>query len=89
LLGAPSNRRVRGLVIAGTGAGTFKDTWDVALEKAIGLGVKVWISSRCVWGKPQPQAHQNSGELVVLPPAKACMALALALLAQDEERSAL
>jgi L-asparaginase len=89
LLSAPSNRRVRGLVMAGTGAGTFKDAWEAALEKAIGLGVKVWISSRCVWGKPLPQAHQKTGELVDLPPAKACMALALALLAQDEERSAL
>ena len=89
LLSAPSNTPVRGLVMAGTGAGTFKDAWDAALGKAIGLGVKVWISSRCAWGKPLPQAHQKSGELVDLPPAKACMALALALLAQDEERSAL
>ncbi|MFM7802461.1 MAG: asparaginase domain-containing protein, partial [Limnohabitans sp.] len=86
LLSAQSHTHMRGLVVAGTGAGTFKDTWNAALAKAIGLGVKVWVSSRCAWGKPQPQAHQNIGELVNLPPAKACMALALDLMAQDEKK---
>ena len=89
LLNAQSNTRLRGLVIAGTGAGTYKDAWNGSLQKAIGLGVAVWISSRCAWGKSLPQAHQNIGQLVNLPPAKACVALALSVLSQDEKKSAL
>jgi L-asparaginase len=85
LVNAQSKRRLRGLVIAGTGAGTFKSGWNDALQKANGLGIAVWISSRCAWGNAQPQAHQTCGRLVDLPPAKACMALALSILSQDEK----
>jgi len=89
LLNAQSNTRLRGLVIAGTGAGTYKDTWNGSLQKAIGLGVAVWISSRCAWGNALPQANQTMGQQVDLPPAKACVALALSVLSQDEKKSAL
>jgi L-asparaginase len=88
LLTAQSQTRLSGLVIAGTGAGTFQEAWQTALQKAINLGVEVWISSRCAWGKSLPQAHQNIGQLVDLPPAKACMALALSVLSQDNKKSA-
>jgi len=89
LLNAQSNTRLRGLVIAGTGAGTFKDAWNGSLQKAIGLGVAVWISSRCAWGNALPQANQTMDQQVDLPPAKACVALALSVLSQDEKKSAL
>jgi L-asparaginase len=89
LLNAQSNTRVRGLVIAGTGAGTYKDAWNGSLQKAIGLGVAVWISSRCAWGNALPQANQTMDQQVDLPPAKACVALALSVLSQDEKKSAL
>ena len=56
---------------------------------AIGLGVAVWISSRCAWGNALPQANQTMGQQVDLPPAKACVALALSVLSQDEKKSAL
>jgi L-asparaginase len=89
LLNAQSNTRLRGLVIAGTGAGTYKDAWNGSLQKAIGLGVAVWISSRCAWGNALTQANQTMGQQVDLPPAKACVALALSVLSQDEKKSAL
>ena len=72
-----------------TGAGTYKDAWNDSLQKAIEVGVAVWISSRCTWGNALPQAHQTMGQRVDLPPAKACVALALSLLSQDEKKSAL
>ena len=89
LLNAQSHTRLRGLLIAGTGAGTYKDAWNDSLQKAIEVGVAVWISSRCTWGNALPQAHQTKGQRVDLPPAKACVALALSLLSQDEKKSAL
>jgi L-asparaginase len=89
LLNAQSHTRLRGLLIAGTGAGTYKDAWNDSLQKAIEVGVAVWISSRCTWGNALPQAHQTMGQRVDLPPAKACVALALSLLSQDEKKSAL
>jgi L-asparaginase len=79
---------LRGLVVAGTGAGTFSPAWEAGLQAAVRQGVQVWISSRCTWGQALPQAQQNCGELTGLPPAKACMALALQLMAEDEKSSA-
>ena len=79
---------LRGLVVAGTGAGTVNTAWEGKLQLAQSRGVKVWLTSRCAWGRALPQAQQRCGELTDLPPAKACMALALALMAQDEKESA-
>jgi L-asparaginase len=84
-----ASQPVRGLVVAGTGAGTFKPDWEEALLGAASLGVEVWISSRCTWGRASQQAQQKIGVLTQLPPAKACMALALSVMHQDEKKSAL
>jgi len=85
----PASQALRGLVVAGTGAGTFKPEWEEALHLAVSSGVEVWISSRCAWGRALPQAQQEIGVLTDLPPAKACMALALSVMQQDEKKSAL
>ena len=79
---------LRGLVVAGTGAGTVKPSWQKALQMAMSQGIEVWLTSRCTWGRALPQAQQEAGTLIDLPPAKACMALALHLMAQDEAASA-
>ena len=85
----PASQPLRGLVVAGTGAGTFKPEWEEALLRAVSSGIEVWISSRCTWGRALPQAQQNIGVLTLLSPAKACMALALSVMHQDEKNSAL
>ena len=85
----PASQPIRGLVVAGTGAGTFKPAWEEALHRAVSSGIDVWISSRCTWGRALPQAQQNTGVLTDLPPAKACMALALSVMHKDEKNSAL
>lgn len=85
----PSSEQLRGLVVAGTGAGTFKPAWEEALQRAVSLGIDIWISSRCAWGRALPQAQQQCGELTSLTPAKACMALALSVMQKDEKTSAL
>ena len=85
----PPSEQLRGLVVAGTGAGTFKPAWEEALHRAVSLGIEIWISSRCAWGRALPQAQQNIGVLTDLPPAKACMALALSVMHKDEKTSAL
>jgi len=84
----PTAPPLRGLVVAGTGAGTVNPAWEAGLKAAAKQGVKVWLTSRCTWGVSLPQAQQECGELTDLPPAKACMALALHLMAQDEKRLA-
>ena len=85
----PASQPLRGLVVAGTGAGTFKPEWEEALLRAVSSGVEVWISSRCAWGRALPQAQQHCGELTALAPSKACMALALSVMHQDEKNSAI
>ncbi len=85
----PAAQALRAIVVAGTGAGTFKPDWEQALHRAVSSGIEVWISSRCAWGQALPQAQQNVGELTDLPPAKACMALALSVMHKDEKKSAL
>ena len=85
----PDSQPLRGLVVAGTGAGTFKPEWEEALFRAVLMGIDVWISSRCAWGRALAQAQQEIGVLTDLPPAKACMALALSVMQQDEKNSAL
>ena len=80
--------QLRGLVVAGTGAGTVKPSWEAALHQAMAQGVSVWLTSRCTWGEAQVQAQQNCGELSPLSSAKACVGLALHLMAQDEKASA-
>ncbi|MSQ65437.1 MAG: asparaginase [Limnohabitans sp.] len=80
--------QLRGLVVAGTGAGTVKPSWEAALQQAMAQGIQVWLTSRCTWGLALPQAQQSCGELIALSPAKACMGLALHLMAEDEKRSA-
>ena len=80
---------LKGLVVAGTGAGTINQAWLEALQLAQARGIWVWLSSRCVWGHALPQADQPSLERTPWPPAKACVAMALALMASQEKNSAL
>ena len=79
---------LRGLVVAGTGAGTVSQAWEEGMQAVISKGLPVWLASRCTWGRALPGAQPSCARLTHLSPAKACMAMALALLAQDEKASA-
>ena len=80
-----STPSLKGLVVAGTGAGTINRAWQNALADAQSEGIWVWLSSRCVWGQALPQADQSVGERTPWPPAKACIAMALAWMASQEK----
>ena len=80
-----STPSLKGLVVAGTGAGTINRAWQNALADAQSEGIWVWLSSRCVWGRALPQADQSVGERTPWPPAKACIAMALAWMASQEK----
>lgn len=46
-----ASRPVRGLVVAGTGNGTVHVELEAALQRAMAMGVVVWLCSRCVAGQ--------------------------------------
>lgn len=84
---------VQGLVVAGTGNATVHRELEAALQRARQNNIWVWISTRCLEGLPVlPGAavqHVPAGELLMnqpkmlaqLPPAKARVAMMLALMA--------
>jgi L-asparaginase len=76
---------LRGLVVAATGAGTLSRGMEEALAKARESGVKVWVCSRTAWGEAVFHESKDWGETIALSPAKACVALTLALMASDEK----
>jgi L-asparaginase len=76
---------LRGLVVAATGAGTLSLGMEEALAKARESGVKVWVCSRTAWGEAMFHQPKDGCETIALSPAKACVALTLALMASDEK----
>lgn len=72
---------LRGIVVAGTGNGTVHESLESALLQAQAQGVRVVRSSRCAHGHVLAHSGQRLAEVSGLSPAKARIALALALLA--------
>ncbi|MEY2952141.1 MAG: hypothetical protein RLZZ401_228, partial [Pseudomonadota bacterium] len=71
---------VRGLVVAGTGNGTVHADLEAALLRAQAQGVAVVRSTRCVLGAVLPKASDVTPHAPGLNPAKARVALMMALL---------
>ncbi len=72
--------QLRGLVVAGAGNGSLHHRLQAALLEAVEVGVRVVRASRCAYGRVAPSQgdpFENSGGLS---PAKARLALALALM---------
>ena len=70
----------RGIVLAGTGGGTASEALEAALARAAASGVRVMRASRCAAGPVRPtpgRAYDAAGELT---PAKARVAVQLALM---------
>lgn len=76
-----------GIVLAGTGMGTASQALEQALQIAADTGVRVWLSSRCIFGLAHAQANTHWGEVTLLSAAKARTALCLRLLAEKERQS--
>jgi L-asparaginase len=76
-----------GIVLAGTGMGTASQALEKALQKAVDAGVRVWLSSRCIFGLAHAQANTHWGAITLLSAAKARTALCLSLLAEKERQS--
>jgi L-asparaginase len=76
-----------GIVLAGTGMGTASQALEQALQKAVDAGVRVWLSSRCIFGLAHAQANTHWGAITLLSAAKARTALCLSLLAEKERQS--
>jgi L-asparaginase len=76
-----------GIVLAGTGMGTASQALEKALQKAVDAGVRVWLSSRCIFGLAHAQANTGWGAITLLSAAKARTALCLSLLAEKERQS--
>lgn len=76
----PVARRLRGIVVAGTGNGTVHDDLLAALKQAQASGVAVVVASRCGQGRVVPHSGQPLPDSAGLSPVKARLALALQLL---------
>lgn len=70
----------RGMVVAGTGNGTLHQSLMAALTEAQAAGVRVLRATRCARGRVIPAGTGQFPEATDLSPAKARVALALALL---------
>jgi L-asparaginase/Glu-tRNA(Gln) amidotransferase subunit D len=75
-----------GIVLAGTGMGTASISLESALQKAQDCGVRVWLSSRCIFGLAHAQAQTTWGVVTPLSAAKARTALCLSLMAEQENQ---
>ncbi len=75
----PEAPPVRGVVVAGTGAGTMHESMSQALAEWVGTGGEVWISTRC-WRARLPEETQILGTLVPWTPAQARVGLMLSLI---------
>jgi L-asparaginase len=83
---ASEDTPLAGIVLAGTGMGTASQGLEQALQKALGLGVQVWLSSRCIFGLANAQAQTTWGVVSPLSAAKARTALCLSLIAAQENQ---
>lgn len=70
----------RGIVVAGTGNGTLHRSLMEALNEAQAAGVRVVRATRCARGRVISDGQHPFAEVTGLSPAKARLALALALL---------
>jgi L-asparaginase len=80
LLAQSGQRAVKGVVVAGTGNGSVHQSLATALAEAQARGVRVVRASRCARGQVIAQAGHALPEISPLLPAKARLALSLALL---------
>lgn len=80
LLARPTERPLRGLVVAGTGNGSVNQPLEAALVEAQAGGVRVVRTTRCARGTVLPRPGQALPEISGLSPVKARLALALELL---------
>ena len=83
---ASQDTPLAGIVLAGTGMGTASQGLEQALQKALDLGVQVWLSSRCIFGLANAQAQTTWGVVSPLSAAKARTALCLSLIAAQENQ---
>ena len=83
---ASEDTPLAGIVLAGTGMGTASQGLEQALKKAQEHGVRVWLSSRCLFGLAHAQADTVWGVVTPLSAAKARTALCLELLAERENQ---
>ena len=79
----------QGWVVAGTGNGTMSQGLEAALNLAQQRGAWVWRTSRCAKGQVQAQAGEYFQTTPGLNPYKARVVLALALVAEKLNSSAL
>jgi L-asparaginase len=70
---------VRGVVVAGTGAGTVHVSMTQALAEWVSTGGEVWISTRC-WAARLTEEDQIPGTTVPWTPAQARVGLMLSLI---------
>ena len=77
---------VQGLVLIATGAGTWHESLDQALQEAVSAGLRVWVSTRCALSRlplvpiGQPVAGLHS---VPFTPAQARVGLMLSLIREQ------
>ena len=83
---ASEDTPLAGIVLAGTGIGTASAELENALQKALNLGVRVWLSSRCIFGLAHAQKDTQWGDITHLSAAKARTALCLSLMAERENQ---
>ena len=84
---ASEDTPLAGIVLAGTGMGTASQGLEQALQLAVDQGVKVWLSSRCIFGLAHAQAQTTWGLVTPLSAAKARTALCLSLMAAQEHQA--
>jgi L-asparaginase len=74
------DRPVAGVVVAGTGNGSLHEDLASALQAAQAAGLTVWVTTRCAQGRVLPHGRDDRlWTRTTLPPAKARLALMLAL----------
>lgn len=79
-LAGRQDRPVAGVVVAGTGNGSLHEDLASALQDAQRAGMVVWVSTRCAQGRVLPAGRDAGWVRTPLAPAKARLALMLALL---------
>lgn len=80
MLASPSDRPLRGIVVAGSGNGTVHRSLTDALHEAEATGVRVRLTSRCANGRVVVHPGLAFEDAGGLSPVKARLALALDLL---------
>jgi len=76
---SPAHERLRGIVVAGTGGGSYSDRLSAALQSAQQQGVLVWRSTRATWGSVRSVSHERF-KGVPWSPVKARVAMMLDIL---------